>query len=161
MYVLARNSCSCIHNFNFHAAVMRAGPHFQDAAGGHGVTRIQKKIQKYLLQFIGGAEHRRQSICQILYHLNLRRFQRVRHQRQCFFDHMIHVNVRNFRSAGTRKIQQIIHNFAGSERLLHNFFDNRMSWIVFRHLLGQHLNVVGNHCQRRIYFMRHTRRKQP
>src|SRR5262245_440521 len=50
--VLPRNPRSCIHDFDFHAPILRARSHFKDAARGHRVTRIQEKIQEYLLQLV-------------------------------------------------------------------------------------------------------------
>src|SRR5256885_515564 len=60
----------------------------------------------------------------------------------------------------TFRASEIVNNFAGAKRLLHDFFDNRMPRIFLRHLLGQHLNVVRNHSQRSIHFMRHSRGQQ-
>src|SRR4029077_6351465 len=94
--VLAWNPCSGIHYFYFHAPVVRAGAHFQHAARGHGIARIQEKIKEDFLHFVGGSPHRPQAFAQIFYHLDLRRFQRVRYQRQRFFHYLIHIDVRDF-----------------------------------------------------------------
>src|SRR6266404_1902645 len=105
MNMLARNSCSSVHDFDFHAAVMSGGSHFQYSAGWHGVPRVQKQIQKYLLQFVRRAAHRRQSVAKILYHLNLRSLEWMRNQRKRLFDHLIQIDVGDLRRAGTRKVQ--------------------------------------------------------
>src|SRR6476646_1687724 len=75
--MLARNPCTGVYYFNFHATVVRAGPHFQNAPGRHRIPGIQKQIQKYLLQLICGAAYSRQAFAQILYDLNLRSLQRM------------------------------------------------------------------------------------
>ena len=84
----------------------------------------------------------------------------MRHQRKRFFHDSVHIDIRQLRGAGPRKIQQVVHDFARAERLLHDFFNNRMPRIVFRHLLCQHLNVIGNHGQRSVHLVRHSRRQQ-
>src|SRR4029077_19997600 len=57
--VFAGNSCASIDDLNLDASIVRTGPHFQDAAGRHGIARVEKKIQEHLLQLVGGATHRR------------------------------------------------------------------------------------------------------
>src|SRR5216683_570861 len=76
--VFAWNSRAGIHDFDFDAAVVRAGSHFQDAAGRHGIARVEKKIQEHLLQLVGGATHRGQPVSEIFHYLNLRGLQRMR-----------------------------------------------------------------------------------
>ena len=60
------------------------------------------------------------------------------------------------RHARAREIQQVVDDFTGAEGLLHDLFDQRLPRIARRQLLGQHLNVAGNHCQRRIDLVRHA-----
>src|SRR5208337_2795364 len=88
MDVLAGNSVTGIHYFNFHAAVVRGGTHFQHSAERHRIARVQKEIQKYLLELVGRTPYRGQSRAQLLHHLNLRCLQRVGDKRQGFFDDM-------------------------------------------------------------------------
>jgi hypothetical protein len=59
MDVIAGNPVACVRDFDFHAAVVSARPDFQDSTRGHGIARVQEKIQEDLLQFVGGAAHRR------------------------------------------------------------------------------------------------------
>ena len=50
MDVFAGNPGAGIRHFNFHAAVMRRGADGQHSPAGHGVTRVQEKVQEDLLQ---------------------------------------------------------------------------------------------------------------
>ena len=127
---------------------------------GHGVARIQKQIQEDLLQFVGGTAHRRNAFRQLLDHLNLRSLQRMRHEREGFFDDAIQVDVGEFPGSGARKVQKIIDDFAGAKRLLDDFVDDGVARITVRHLLRQHLDVVGDDGQRRVDFMRDARGQQ-
>jgi hypothetical protein len=69
--VIAGNSVACVRDLDFNAAIVSSGAHFQDSAGGHGVPRIQKEIQKYLLQLVGRAAHWGNPFGELLHHLNL------------------------------------------------------------------------------------------
>src|SRR6266478_4479423 len=69
--VFARNSCAGVHNLNLNATVMRAGSHFQNAARRHGIPRVEKEVQEYLLQLVCGAAHCRQSFSEIFDNLDL------------------------------------------------------------------------------------------
>ena len=42
MDVLARDARAGVHHFHFDAAIVRGGTHFQHAAAGHGVARVQE-----------------------------------------------------------------------------------------------------------------------
>src|SRR5580658_7076141 len=72
--VFARDACAGIHDFDFDAAVVRAGTHFEQAAAGHGVAGVQEKIQEDLLQFVRRAANRGKSFAKVLNDLNLRGF---------------------------------------------------------------------------------------
>jgi len=52
---------------------------------------------------------------ELLHHLNVRGFKRVSHERQGLFDDAVYIDVPCFRSAGPRKIEQIVDDFAGAE----------------------------------------------
>src|ERR1700731_1475470 len=85
----------------------------------------------------------------------------VSHQRQGLFDDTVYINVRGFGRAGPRKIEQIVNDFAGAERLLDDFVDDGLAGGSRPHLLRQHLNVVGDDRERRIYFVRDAGREKP
>jgi len=55
-------------------AVMSAGTDFQDSSGGHGIARVQEKIQENLLQLVGGAAHRGQAAGEMLHDLDCEAF---------------------------------------------------------------------------------------
>src|SRR5258707_1177510 len=78
MNVLARDACSCVCDFDFHAAVVGGGADFKHAAGGHGVASIQKKIKKNLLELVGGAAHGRKRLAQLLDDVDLGSLERMR-----------------------------------------------------------------------------------
>ena len=78
----------------------------------------------------------------LFHNLDLRRLQGMRHQRQRFFHHAIQIHVGQFARAGARKIQQVVDDLAGAEGLLDDFFDDGVPGIIFRHLFGQHLDVI-------------------
>src|SRR5882762_4628511 len=156
MNVLAGNARAGINHFDLDAAVMGGGAYFQHATGRHGVASVQEQIKKDLLKLIGGAAHGRKRLAQLFDNVNLRSFERVGDQRKGFFDYAIDVDISEFSGAGARKIQKIVDDFAGAEGLLHNLVDNVVAGIIFRHLLGEHLNVVGDHGKRRIDFVGHA-----
>src|SRR5690242_5840183 len=72
--VFARNSCAGIRDFDFDAAVVRAGADFEHPSTRHGIARVQKQIQEYLLQLVGGAMHGRQRLAKFFHYLNTRGF---------------------------------------------------------------------------------------
>ena len=82
------------------------------------------------------------------------------HQRQRLFEHGVQIHFHGFGAARARKIQQVVDDFAGAERLLHDALDRLLPRIVGRNLLRQHLDVIGDHRQRRVHFVRHARRQQ-
>ena len=149
-----------VGHFHFHRAVVGRAAHFQHPAGGHGVARIQEQIQEHLLQPVARSQHRRQFRIQVPNHLHLAGAERMRQQRERFLHHLVQAHRLKFRRAGARKIQQVIHDFARPERLLDDLVDQRLPRIARRQLLGQHLDVVRDHRQRRIHFVRHARRQQ-
>src|SRR5579871_6454654 len=71
MNVFARDACTGIDDFNFDAAVVRAGAHFQQAPAGHGIASIQEKIQEDLLQFVRRAAHGGKRFAEVFDDLNL------------------------------------------------------------------------------------------
>jgi len=79
------------------------------------------------------------------------------YQRQRFLDNAVHVDVRGFGGSRARKIQKIVDDFAGTKCLLDDLLDDRLPRITVRHLLCQHLDVIRNHSQGRIYFMGDSR----
>ena len=154
MQIFAGNAGAGIGNFDFDRAVVRRRAHFDHAAGGHGIARIHEQVQKDLLQLVIRAQHRRQFLLQVPRHLHVRRPERVRDQGQRFFDHGVQIHFGKFRRAGARKIQQVVDDLAGAERLLDDFVDQLMPRIAAGQLLRQHLDVVGDHRQRRVHFVR-------
>src|SRR5258708_19699105 len=72
MDVLARNAGAGVGDFDFDAAVVSGGAHFQHSASGHGVASIQEEIEKYLLKFIGRSTHRGQRLPQLLHTVHFR-----------------------------------------------------------------------------------------
>src|SRR5712671_3265478 len=73
-----------------------------------------------------------------------------------FLDYAIDIDIGKFGGAGAGKIQKIVYDFAGPKRLLHDLIDDVVPRIIFRHLLGEHLNVVGDDGERRIDFVGHA-----
>ena len=61
MDVIARNARAGVSDFDFDAAIVGGGAHFQHAATGHGIARIQEQIQEYLLELVRGSAHGGQS----------------------------------------------------------------------------------------------------
>src|SRR5215472_13031106 len=159
MDVLARDSVTGIGHVDFHGAVVRSSFHLEHASLRHGIPGVQEKIQKYLLQLVRGATHGRERGAQLLDHLNLGRFQRMRHQRKGFLDDPVHVHVRQLARTGARKVQQIVHDLARPEGLLHDLLNNRLSRVAVRHLLRKHLDVVRNDREGRVDFVRHPGRQ--
>src|SRR5712672_1066312 len=156
MNVLAGNGSASVDHFDFDAAVVGGGAHFEHAAGGHGVASVQEQIKKDLLQFVGGAAHGRKRLAQLFDNVNLRSFERMGDEGKSFLDYAIDVDIGKFGGAGARKIQKIVYDFAGPEGLLHDLIDDVVPGIIFRHLLGEHLNVVGDDGERRIDFVGHA-----
>src|SRR5229473_7031348 len=161
MNMFAGNAATGIRHFDFDAAIVRGSANFEHSSSGHGITRVQEKVQEDLLQLVGRPADGRKRFAKLLHHLNLRGFQRVRYKRQRLFHHAVYINVRGFRSAGARKIKQIVDDFAGAEGLLNDFFNDGLAGVAFRHLLRQHLNVIGNDRKGRVYFVRDTGREKP
>ena len=93
---------------------------------------------------------------QVSRHLHARRPERMRDQRKRLLDHVVQVHFGKFRRAGPRKIQQVVDDFAGAERLLDDFVDQLVPRVAAGQLLGQHLNVVGDDRERRIHFVGHA-----
>src|SRR5713226_5789859 len=160
MDMLAGNAGAGVGDFDFDAAVVSGGAHFQHSASGHGVASIQEQIEKYLLKFIGRSTHRGQRLAQLLDDEDVRSLQRMRDQRQRLLDHAIYVNVGKFGDPGAREIQQVVDDFAGAKRLLHNFLDDGVTRIIAGHLLGQQLDEVGDDRERRVDFVGHAGGKQ-
>ncbi len=84
----------------------------------------------------------------------------MRHEGERLFDDAIQIHVGKLSGSGAREIQQIVDDFAGAKSLLDDFVDDGVARISFRHLLRQHLDVVGNHGERRVDFMSHAGRQQ-
>src|SRR6202158_1024047 len=160
MNVFAGNARAGVGHFDLDAAIVGGGADFEHPAAGHGAARVQKQIEKDLLELVGGAAHRRQGIAQLLDDVNLRSLERVRNERKSFFDDAIDVDIGQLGGAGAREIQKVIDNFAGPERLLDDFVDDGVARIFVGHLLSKHLNVVGDDRERRIDFVRHTGSEQ-
>ena len=137
-----------------------AGDDFEDAARLHRIPRIQKQIQKYLLQLARIAFHRIEMRIEFRAHLDARLLQLMLQKRQRFLNHAIELHFGQFRGRSPREVQQRIDDFTGAERLARNLFENARLLFIFRHLLGQHLRVGGDHRQRRIHLVRDSRGQQ-
>src|SRR5271157_3121484 len=161
MDVFTGNAVARVNNLYLDAAIVRGSAHFQHSACRHGIARIQEQVQENLLQLIGGAAHRRKAIGELLDDANLRGLQGMRDQRQRFFHNAIQVHIGKLAGARSREIQQVIDNFAGAEGLLDDFFDDGVARITVGHLLGEHLDVVGDDRQRGVNFVRDSRGQQP
>src|SRR5208337_4161348 len=144
MDVFTGDAVARVNNFNLDAAIVRGSAHFQHSARGHGIARIQEKIQEDLLQLVGGTSHRRKAIAELLDHANLRCLQGMRDQRKRFFHEAIQVHIGKFAGPGSREIQQVINNLAGAKGLFDDFFDDGVARITIGHFLGKHLDVVGD-----------------
>src|SRR6267378_3808779 len=53
MDVFAGYAGAGIRHFDFDAAVVRRGADFEHSPAGHGITRVQEKVQEDLLQLVG------------------------------------------------------------------------------------------------------------
>src|SRR5579859_1303189 len=158
--MLAGDASAGIGHFNFHAAIVGGGADFQHAAGRHGVASVQKQIQENLLELVGRTAHRGQRIAQLLDDVNLGGLERMGNQRKGFLDHPIDIDIGQLSGTGTREIEEVVDDFAGAKGLLDDFFDDAVARIIAGHLLGQHLNVIGNDRQRSIDFVSHAGGKQ-
>src|SRR5467141_3548252 len=85
--------------------------------------------------------------------MNLRSLERVRDEREGFLDDAIDVDIGQFSRARAREIQKVIDDLAGAESLLDDFVDDGVARIIVGHLLGKHLNVVGDDGKRRVDFV--------
>src|SRR5580658_9592987 len=129
--VLWRNPRARVSHFDFHGAVLRSGAHLEQATLRHGVARVHEEIQENLLQAGDGTQHRRES----------------------FLQHVVDIHFDEFSGASARKIQKIVDDFAGAESLLDDALDGLLARIIRGNLLGEHLNIIGNHRERRIHFV--------
>ena len=92
----------------------------------------------------------------VLDDVHLRGLEWMLDERQSFFEHGVDIDFDEFGGAGAREIQQIVDDFAGAEGLLHDALDRFLARIVGGNLLGEHLDVIGDDGERRIYFVRHA-----
>ena len=139
---------------------MRTGAHFQHAAARHGVTSVHKQVQKYLLETRNRAKNGRQLLSIILDDVHLRCFERMLYQREGFFQDGVQIHFYEFRCAGSREIEQIVDDFAGAEGLLYDPLDCFLARIVGGNLFREHLDVIRNHRERGVHFVRHAGRQQ-
>src|SRR5580658_3389999 len=151
--VLWRNPRARVSHFDFHGAVLRSGAHLEQATLRHGVARVHEEIQENLLQAGDGTQHRRQFLVVILDDVYLRGLEGMLHQRESFLQHVVDIHFDEFSGASARKIQKIVDDFAGAESLLDDALDGLLARIIRGNLLGEHLNIIGNHRERRIHFV--------
>src|SRR5260370_9385108 len=85
MNVFAGNAAAGVRHFDFDAAIVRGSANFQHSSAGHGITRVQEKVQEDLLQLVGRATDGWKRFAQLLHHLNARGFLGVSHTRQRSF----------------------------------------------------------------------------
>jgi hypothetical protein len=90
--------------------------------------------------------------------VNFRRAEGMLHERERFIEDRVDIDFDKLRRAGSREIQKVVDDFAGAESLLHDLIDRLLLRIVRGKLLRKHLDIVRNHSERRIYFMRHAGR---
>src|SRR5579883_84635 len=160
MNVLARDSRSGIGDLDLDAAVVRGGANFEHAAAGHGVAGVEEQIEKDLLKLVGGAAHARQAFRQLLYDLNLRSSERMDHQGERLFQDAVDIHIGCLGDSGAGEIEEVIDDFAGAKGLFDDFVDDALPRIAFRHLLGKHLDVVGDDREGGIDFVRDARSQQ-
>src|SRR5215472_5446178 len=84
--VFARDSRAGIRNFDFYTAIVRSRADFQHSATGHSISRVQKEVQKNLLQFVRGTVDGRNRLGKLFHHLNPRGLQGMSYERESFFN---------------------------------------------------------------------------
>src|ERR1700756_412177 len=89
-----------IRHGNAHALSV-GGADAQNSSIRHGVFRIQKQVEKHLLQAPGIALNVRQLIGQVILHCDLAGFELVLQQRQRVGDDLVDLHVGELGSAGT------------------------------------------------------------
>src|SRR5260370_10418922 len=127
MNMFAGNAAAGVRHFDFDAAIVRSSANFEHSSSGHGITRVQAKVQEDLLQLVGRPAAGRKRFAELLHHLNLRSFQGVGYKRQRLFHNAVYINVRGFRGAGARQIEELVDDFAGAEGLLDDFFNDGLA----------------------------------
>src|ERR1019366_2546078 len=125
------------------------------------IARIQKKIEKYLLQFAGIAFYRIETRVKFRTNLDAGLFHLVLKQRERFLNDFVELNFAELRGGGAREIQQRIHDLAGAESLARDLFENAGFLFVPGNLLAEHLCVSRNNGQRRVDFVRDAGGQKP
>src|SRR5271170_6708710 len=126
----------------------------------HRILRVQHKVQNHLLQLALVAVNACELRIEVHFHANLRRLELMLQQRHRIAQQIVQVHARELRAAGTREVQQAIHNLRRTEGLLRNLFKHRSEPFVVAHVLGQHLRIAGDDRQRRIHFVRYAGSQQ-
>src|SRR5580658_10091438 len=152
--VLGRNPRARVSDFDLNGTVLRSGAHFEQATLRHGVARVHEEIEKDLLQAGDGTQHRRQLLVVILDDIHPRGLKGMLDERKGFFQHVVDIHFDEFSGTCAREIQEVVDDLAGAESLLNDAFDGFLARIVRGNLLGEHLNIIGNHGERRIHFVR-------
>jgi len=129
------------------------------SAAGMASLCVQKQVRNTCWSLFAEPRNRGKVFRRVAHHLNLRSFQRVGYQRKCFFHHAIYVDVHNFSRSGCAKIQQVVTISLAAKGLLHNLLDNACFGSPSGQLFREHLDVVGDYCQRRILL--HARLRRP
>jgi len=157
----AGNAGAGIRHFDFDAAIVRGSANFQHSSGGHGITRVQEKVQEDLLQLVGRPADGRKRFAKLLHHLNMRGFQGVGHKRQrLFHDAVTSMSVAS--AAPVReKIEQIVDDFAGAEGLLDDFFNDSTGAGLLPASASPTSEYSSKSPQGRVYFVSDTGREKP
>ena len=132
----------------------------QCSATRHRILRIQKQIEKDLLQLARVTENARQVRLKRYFQLHPRGLELVLEQGKSVVDNLVQIQLAEFGSAGARKVQQPIHDLRCAERLLSDFVEQRTQPLIAANLLGQHLRIGGDDRERCIHFVRDAGGKQ-
>src|SRR5580692_834537 len=134
--------------------------HAQCAAARHSVFGVQEQIQEHLLQSSRIALNGGQLGLEYVFHLDLGDLELVFQQRQRLSDYFVYIHIADLAAASAREIQQIVHDFRGTEGLPRDLLQQTGLLRIALQLLAEHLGVGGDHGQRRIDFVSDTRRQQ-
>src|SRR3970040_1025675 len=158
--VVPPDAHAAIVDLDFDDRIAGHGPNLEHAAIGHGIFGVQEKVQKDLLELAVVAVDGRQFRLQILEHADAAGLELVIEQQEGIFDHPVEVDFGELRARGAGEAEQVIDDLRSAEGLLDDLFNQLQPRVVAIHLLGQHLDVVGNHRQRGIDLVGHARSQQ-
>src|SRR5271157_2875799 len=154
-----RDTRARVGNDDLHVVAVIGADH-QRATRWHGVFRVEKQVQKHLLQLARVAVDGWQPRLQVRLHLDARGLELVIEQRQRVLDHAVQIDVSKFGARGAREVQQTVDNLGGAEGLARDLLQQRRLLLIPMHLLGEHLRITRDDCQWRVDLMRDARRQQ-